>query len=41
MLDGTSQRLFERGLTLPSGSALTEDEFAHVEQSIMEAMRAS
>jgi dTDP-4-amino-4,6-dideoxygalactose transaminase len=25
-LDGTSQRLFERGLSLPSGSALTDEQ---------------
>lgn len=29
-LDGTSQALFERGLTLPSGSAMSENEFALV-----------
>lgn len=29
-LDGTSQMLFERGLTLPSGSAMSEDNFTLV-----------
>jgi dTDP-4-amino-4,6-dideoxygalactose transaminase len=29
-LDGTSDRLFERGLTLPSGSAMSDDQFAQV-----------
>lgn len=29
-LDGTSQKLFEQGLTLPSGSAMTEDQFTAI-----------
>ena len=29
-LDGTSDRLFERGLTLPSGSAMSEEQFSRV-----------
>ncbi|MCX6399596.1 MAG: aminotransferase class I/II-fold pyridoxal phosphate-dependent enzyme [Propionibacteriales bacterium] len=33
-LDGTSARLFANGLTLPSGSGMTESEFARVEQAI-------
>jgi len=33
-LDGTAQRLFETGLALPSGSGLTEEQFAHVEATI-------
>lgn len=35
-LDGTSERLFERGLTLPSGSRMTEEEFTRVEAAIGE-----
>jgi len=30
LVDGTSERFFERGLTLPSGSALTTEEFSRV-----------
>ncbi|MDN4163308.1 DegT/DnrJ/EryC1/StrS family aminotransferase [Nocardioides abyssi] len=30
-LDGSSERIFERGLTLPAGSVLTEEQFARVE----------
>jgi dTDP-4-amino-4,6-dideoxygalactose transaminase len=30
-LDGSSERLFAHGLTLPSGSALTDEEFARIE----------
>ena len=33
-LDGTSERLFDQGLTLPSGSAMTDEEFARVESVI-------
>lgn len=29
--DGTSERIFETGLTLPSGSVMTEDQFDQVE----------
>ena len=40
-LDGTSERIFEHGLTLPSGSALTEDEFGRIEAGISERDRRS
>lgn len=40
-LDGTAERLFDRGLTLPSGSGMTDDEFALVEQSAAEVTRSS
>ncbi len=33
-LDGTSDRLFATGLSLPSGSALTEGQFARVTDTI-------
>ncbi len=35
-LDGTSQVLFERGLTLPSGSAMTEGDFTLVTDVLMQ-----
>jgi len=34
-LDGTSQMLFERGLTLPSGSAMSEDDFSLVTDALV------
>lgn len=34
VIDGTSERLFDHGLTLPSGSAMTEEQFARVENEI-------
>jgi len=34
VIDGTSQRLFEHGLTLPSGSAMTDEQFARVVDAI-------
>lgn len=40
-LDGTAERLFDRGLTLPSGSGMTDDEFARVEQSAAEVTCSS
>jgi len=33
-LDGTAERLFKNGLTLPSGSAMSDDDFARVEEAI-------
>jgi dTDP-4-amino-4,6-dideoxygalactose transaminase len=33
-LDGTSDRLFAQGLTLPSGSVLADDDFARIEAAI-------
>ena len=33
-LDGSADQLFEHGLTLPSGSGLTEEQFAHIEATI-------
>jgi dTDP-4-amino-4,6-dideoxygalactose transaminase len=35
MLDGTSERIFERGLTLPAGSVLSDDDFERIEQAIL------
>ena len=39
-LDGTSERLFVQGLTLPSGSALTDDEFTRIEDAIRKVIAA-
>jgi dTDP-4-amino-4,6-dideoxygalactose transaminase len=36
-LDGTSDRLFERGLTLPSGSGMTEEQFSMVTTVLAQA----
>lgn len=36
---GVSQRLFEQGLTLPSGSAMTDDQFNRVSQRITEFLK--
>ena len=38
-LDGTSQRLFLRGLSLPSGSALTDLQFARIVSGIEGVLR--
>lgn len=35
VLDGTSERIFERGLTLPAGSVLTGGEFERIERAIL------
>jgi dTDP-4-amino-4,6-dideoxygalactose transaminase len=32
--DGTGERLFDQGLTLPSGSSMTDDDFARIESVI-------
>ncbi|WP_457190815.1 DegT/DnrJ/EryC1/StrS family aminotransferase [Nocardioides sp. P5_E3] len=37
-IDGTSERLFEHGLTLPTGSAMQDEEFARIEASIREVI---
>ena len=34
VLDGTSKRLFETGLSLPSGSGLTEDQVARIDGAL-------
>lgn len=39
-LDGTADRLFATGLTLPSGSTLTDEQFDHVEQVLLKRLRA-
>ncbi len=39
-LDGTAERLFETGLTLPSGSALGDETFASIERAITKAVAA-
>jgi dTDP-4-amino-4,6-dideoxygalactose transaminase len=36
-LDGTSDRLFERGLTLPSGSGMSEEQFSLVASVLADA----
>lgn len=36
-LDGSSERLFDRGLTLPSGSAMSEADFGRIEDTIRTA----
>lgn len=38
-LDGTAERLFDTGLTLPSGSAMTEDQFARISDAIQALLR--
>jgi len=35
VLDGTSERIFERGLTLPAGSVLSADDFERIERAIL------
>ena len=35
-LDGSSEAIFRNGLTLPSGSAMTDDEFAFIEETVKE-----
>jgi dTDP-4-amino-4,6-dideoxygalactose transaminase len=39
-LDGTSETLFERGLTLPSGSGMTEDQFDRVVDVVLGVVNA-
>lgn len=34
LLDGTSERIFEHGLTLPSGSVMTESQWERVERAV-------
>ncbi len=34
MIDGKSERIFDQGLTLPAGSAMTEEEFSRIETAI-------
>lgn len=34
VIDGTSERLFQHGLALPSGSAMTDEQFARVEDVV-------
>ncbi|WP_374457516.1 DegT/DnrJ/EryC1/StrS family aminotransferase [Nocardioides sp.] len=36
LLDGTSEQIFAHGLTLPAGSAMTDDEFTRIEDTIRE-----
>lgn len=40
VLDGTSERIFERGLTLPAGSVLSDSEFERIERAILEVTAA-
>jgi dTDP-4-amino-4,6-dideoxygalactose transaminase len=35
VLDGTSERIFDRGLTLPAGSVLSDDDFQRIERAIL------
>ena len=39
-ITGASEKLFENGLTLPSGSALSENQFDRVQNTIAEFLRA-
>ena len=39
-ISGASEKLFENGLTLPSGSALSENQFDRVQNTIAEFLRA-
>jgi dTDP-4-amino-4,6-dideoxygalactose transaminase len=39
-LTGVSERLFEQGLTLPSGSNMSEDDFARVQETILSVVAA-
>ena len=38
-IDGTSERIFDQALTLPSGSSLDDEQFARVEAVALEVMR--
>lgn len=40
MINGTSERIFDQGLTLPGGSALTDEQFSRVEATIHEVITA-
>jgi dTDP-4-amino-4,6-dideoxygalactose transaminase len=40
MIDGTSEATFARGLTLPAGSAMSEQDFARIEDAIRGVMAA-
>jgi hypothetical protein len=40
MVNGVSERLFRTGLTLPSGSALTAQECAMIDDTLRSALRA-
>jgi dTDP-4-amino-4,6-dideoxygalactose transaminase len=40
VLDGTSERIFDRGLTLPAGSVLSGDDFERIERTIVEVTAA-
>lgn len=40
VIDGTSERIFERGLTLPAGSVMTDAQFARIETAIREVIAA-
>jgi dTDP-4-amino-4,6-dideoxygalactose transaminase len=35
VLEGTSERIFDRGLTLPAGSVLADDDFERIERAIL------
>jgi len=36
VIDGTSEAIFAHGLTLPAGSAMTDDQFGRIEDAIRE-----
>jgi UDP-N-acetylbacillosamine transaminase len=40
VVDGTSQRLFERGLCLPSGSVLSDTDVDRVSDLVIDVVRA-
>jgi dTDP-4-amino-4,6-dideoxygalactose transaminase len=39
--NGTSERLFRTGLSLPSGSALSDEQFERVTDAILEFVKAA
>lgn len=38
VVNGASERLFQRGITLPSGSSLTDDQFTRVRDTLVEVL---
>lgn len=40
-LDGTSERLFTRGVSLPSGSGMSDEQFAHVSSTLGRVVRGA
>ncbi len=40
VIDGSAERIFEQGITLPSGSGMSRQEFAEVESRLSEALQS-